>query len=209
MKNVTKKLMLEHQLILKYIDLLMSYLKEMTADEQQEGFLYRLENFVDFIQNYADKYHHAKEENILFKFMEEPEVLSHCNPLPVMLYEHDEGRKYIKNVLDALKNNNKAAAIENAAAWAQLLREHIYKEDNILYPMAEEGLKDKQKENIISQYNKVEISMKGEELEQKYSDLYNLLKTSLSSKSHSIDNHNSVSIRCSHNKGSFSLLTLV
>ncbi|OFZ22400.1 MAG: hypothetical protein A2202_03585 [Bdellovibrionales bacterium RIFOXYA1_FULL_36_14] len=174
--NVTKKLMDEHQLIIKYISLLELYLTKIKNDRKREDLFVKLGDFVDFIKNYADKYHHAKEENILFKFMEEPGVLTHCNPLPVMLNDHENGRHFIRELLVAIVNHDYAKGLLNAQAWANLLTEHIYKEDNVLYVMAEQGLNDEQKTKINLEYDQIEKQLNGENLEKKYIMLYSLLE---------------------------------
>jgi len=46
--------------------------------------------------------------------------------------------------------------IAAALDWAQLLNQHIYKEDNILYPMAEQGLSNEQKIEIRRRYRQAE-----------------------------------------------------
>jgi len=174
--NVTKKLRDEHQLIIKYINLLTRYLTTISEDEQREDLFVKLGDFVDFIKNYADTYHHAKEENILFKFMEEPGVLTHCNPLPVMLNDHENGRQFVRELTVAIVNNDQVKAQLSAQAWASLLTEHIYKEDNVLYVMAEEGLNDEQKRKIEIEYSEIEKKLNGENLEKKYNMLYDLLE---------------------------------
>ena len=176
MMNVTKKLRDEHQLIIKYINLLTRYLTTISEDEQREDLFVKLGDFVDFIKNYADTYHHAKEENILFKFMEEPGVLTHCNPLPVMLNDHENGRQFVRELTVAIVNNDQVKAQLSAQAWASLLTEHIYKEDNVLYVMAEEGLNDEQKRKIEIEYSEIEKKLNGENLEKKYNMLYDLLE---------------------------------
>ena len=176
MMNVTKKLRDEHQLIIKYINLLTRYLTTISEDEQREDLFVKLGDFVNFIKNYADTYHHAKEENILFKYMEEPGVLTHCNPLPVMLNDHDNGRQFVRELTVAIVNNDQVKALLSAQAWASLLTEHIYKEDNVLYVMAEEGLNDEQKRKIEIEYSEIEKKLNGENLEKKYNMLYDLLE---------------------------------
>lgn len=130
------------------------------------------ENVIDFIKNYADRYHHAKEEDILFKMMLENTANMHCNPIPVMLYEHDTGRQYVKGMEDGLKEENREKLIENARGYAYLLQEHIYKEDNVLYPMAEEALNDNQKDLVLVKYKEVETGEFSEENIQKYLNMY-------------------------------------
>ena len=153
MKNVTKILSEEHQNILKVIDVVLEECEQMENGKEINISFFK--DLIYFIKNYADGFHHAKEENILFKTMlDDPENM-HCNPIPVMLHEHDEGRNYVKGMEEALLNNDVKKLIENASGYSYLLQEHIFKEDNILYPMAEEGLNDEQKLNVEKQYRNV------------------------------------------------------
>ncbi len=153
MANITKILSEEHQNILKVIDVVLEECEQLENGKEIDSSFFK--DVIYFIKNYADGFHHAKEENILFKTMlNDPENM-HCNPIPVMLHEHDEGRNYVKGMEDALLNNDVNKLIENASGYGYLMQEHIYKEDNILYPMAEEGLNDGQKLNIEEQYRNV------------------------------------------------------
>ncbi len=160
MKNITQILSEEHQTILKVID---AALKECT--EIENGKALKLEFFqktIDFIKNYADKFHHAKEEDILFKTMLENAENLHCNPIPVMLHEHDEGREFVKGMEKGISENNTEALIEQTRGYCILLQNHIYKEDNVLYPMAEEALSDEQKDLVNQKYQEVEVKLNAE-----------------------------------------------
>jgi len=153
MRNITQVLSDEHQVILKVID---AALKECA--EIENGKELKVEFFnklLDFIKNYADKFHHAKEEDILFKVMLENVECLHCNPIPVMLHEHDEGREFVKGMEQSISENNSEKLIENVRGYCVLLQNHIYKEDNVLYPMAEEALSEEQKEEVLNSYNEL------------------------------------------------------
>lgn len=85
-----EKLMDEHKNILTGLDIL-----EQNADLLEEGKKIDPEFFtkiIDFIRNYADKYHHAKEETILFVKLEKAGFPIEGGPVGVMLEEHDQGR---------------------------------------------------------------------------------------------------------------------
>ena len=156
MKNVTQVLSEEHQIILKVID---AVLHECRAIENGKPFdsKYFIE-VIDFIKNYADKFHHAKEEDILFKAMLESIENLHCNPIPTMLHEHEAGRDYVKGMEEGLSISNANQVVENAIGYCSLLQNHIYKEDNVLYPMAEEALSDEEKDMVLKRYSQVEKS---------------------------------------------------
>ena len=115
---------------------------------------------IEFIREYADRFHHAKEEDILFKELCKPDAKMHCNPVEQMLYEHNLGRNFVKGMEEGLKEGNKNRITENARGYSQLIQEHINKEDNILYPMADEALGEKAKESILKKFNEIEKKKK-------------------------------------------------
>ncbi|OYV15795.1 MAG: hemerythrin hhE cation binding domain-containing protein [Methylococcaceae bacterium NSP1-1] len=108
--------------------------------------------FIQFIHEFADHFHHAKEEDILFRYLEIPGVLTHCNPVPQMLFEHSKAREFVRNMENAIQAKKINELTANAGQYARLLKEHIYKEDNILYPMAERGLSDEAKSSLLKEY---------------------------------------------------------
>lgn len=112
---------------------------------------------VDFIRNYADKFHHAKEEDILFVELCKDTVQMHCNPTSQMLFEHDLGRNFVKNMEEGLEGNDSKKVAENARGYAQMIQEHIFKEDSILYPMADEVLSAEIQESMLDRFKQVEI----------------------------------------------------
>lgn len=171
MSNVTKVLSDEHINILKVIGALQREISEISKGKKIDKEFFK--EGVDFIRNYADRFHHAKEEDILFKALCMPEVEMHCNPVDQMLFEHDTGRDYIKGVEEGVEKNDKKQVIENVKGYAGLLTEHIYKEDNILYPMAEEALDEKTKKRILSDYKKAEERRFAKGVKEKYINVAN------------------------------------
>ncbi|HJN57235.1 MAG: hemerythrin domain-containing protein [Candidatus Woesearchaeota archaeon] len=156
----------EHQSILKVINAL---IKECDALEQKKELDKDFfEKAIDFIRNFADKFHHAKEEDILFIELCKDEVQMHCNPIPQMLHEHDLGRNFVKGMEQGLNENNKAKVIENARGYIQLLQEHIDKEDNILYPMADEALNPEIQKTILEKFKQAEHKRFTEGTKEKY-----------------------------------------
>ncbi len=154
--KITKALMDEHKDILKIADALE---KECDAIKQgkplDKNFF---EKAIYFIRNYADRFHHAKEEDILFKEMckDSTQEKMHCNPIEQMLHEHDIGRDFVKKTEEGIKKDDRWKVSENALGYVQLIREHIYKEDNILYPMADEVLNKKAQEDMLKRFEKEE-----------------------------------------------------
>jgi hemerythrin-like domain-containing protein len=92
-KDITNALVTEHRLILRMIALLERN-APLTADGSYTNWQFYLDG-VDFIRNFADRFHHAKEEDVLFEAL----VKTACpenSPIAAMLMEHDQGRAFVK-----------------------------------------------------------------------------------------------------------------
>ena len=154
MERLTKKLSDEHKNILEVIGAVGRESRMLQAGGEIDGDFFA--KAIDFIRNYADKYHHAKEEDILFEELGRPDVQMHCNPIPQMLLEHEMGRDLVRGLEAGVEAKDKTATIENALGYGQLLQQHIYKEDNILYPMAEEALSEEHSREIAARFAEVD-----------------------------------------------------
>ncbi len=181
--QVTHELVREHQLFVKYLDLMERYIDFSKTDRHDNLLLNKAQDFLSFFQVFADNYHHAKEEDILFKYLQAPGVLTHCNPVSVMLHEHKQGRAYVQNMKDAAEQEELGSLCENAMNFSQLLKQHIFKEDNVLYPMAENGLSDDDKAAVSNEYQQIEDKLNKlgiwEEYENTYSELENCLNSKI------------------------------
>ena len=89
------------------------------------------------------------------------------NPIKDLKDEHQLGRAYVKGMQDALsdykKGNNDALIkfLENAKCYITLLNEHICKEDNVLFPLAEKHLPDKKQAELYEGFEKIEVEKIG------------------------------------------------
>jgi hemerythrin-like domain-containing protein len=144
----------EHQHILKVVDVLTRECDGLDSGKDVDIDFFK--EVIEFVRNYADKFHHAKEEDILFVEFNKDGVETHCNPVGQMLIEHDLGRNFIKELEIGVGEKNKEKIVENARGYAQLLQEHIFKEDSILYPMADEALNEEVKKEILDRFLEVE-----------------------------------------------------
>jgi len=167
MTEAIKILVDEHQNILKVASALEKECNAIDSGKKIDRDFFR--NAIDFIRNYADKFHHAKEEDILFKELCKPEVNMHCNPVDQMLYEHDQGRIFVMGMVGGLEKDDRRELTKNARGYSNLIREHIFKEDNILYPMAEESLGSKMAE-ILKKFKKI-----GSDRRKEVENILNLL----------------------------------
>lgn len=173
-KDITKALVDEHQLILRMLALLERN-APLTAEGKYTNYRF-YEEAVDFIRSYADRFHHAKEEDVLFEALIRNGMPRENSPVAAMLMEHDRGRAYVKAMEDAARaaaqgdaTRNRDIA-ENAIGYLTMLREHIDKEDNILYPLAERVIPTEMRDDIVTGYRKAE-SRTPADFERKYREL--------------------------------------
>lgn len=127
-------LMIEHRLIEKVIAMVGREGQRIAAGGEPDfGFLL---GAVDFIRTYADRLHHGKEEDILFKTLDKkPLSPEHRKMMEQLIAEHQLSRDNTKKIADAAgryHGGDKSAAkeIADAAAFLSgLYPRHISMED--------------------------------------------------------------------------------
>jgi hemerythrin-like domain-containing protein len=183
--EATRILMEEHRVIERVIAAL-----EAGADRLEAGEQVRPEFFIqvtDFIQGFADGCHHVKEEGVLFPAMQDHGVPVQVGPIGVMLHEHEQGRALTRDLrlaAEKLQGGDASASadvIRSAFGYGALLRQHILKEDNILFPMAEHAIPTAQHAQVLSEFERVEHEETGEGVHEKYLALAEALENEIGS----------------------------
>ena len=129
---------------------------------------------LDFFRHFADRCHHFKEEQVLFPAMEERGIPRDGGPIGMMLMEHEEGRGYVRSMLAAItlaETKNEAAKdtlLENARAYLRLLREHIQKEDEILFRIADDVIPPDEQKQLLRSFEEHEAKEIGTGVHEKY-----------------------------------------
>ena len=143
-------MMQEHEQIIAVLASLHKMAEILTAGEQVAR--QDVADFGRFFRDFADKCHHGKEEDRLFVKMIENGFHRDMGPVAVMLAEHDAGRLEVKGLLHIGNGNGplspleRSNVIEHASQFVPLLYGHIQKENNILYPMAQNAISAEQLE---------------------------------------------------------------
>lgn len=144
-----KVLVDEHVFIKRLIAQLPRLIEEI--EHNPENGMVLAKEGLDFIRRYADKFHHAKEEDILFKYFDED-----LDILKTMHQEHEIGREHVRKAVEGLKNQDGEGITVQFRGYIALLTEHIKKEDEILYPWLDRSLSMKQVGELFSRFNEVE-----------------------------------------------------
>jgi len=172
------ELLEEHRLIESVLAALECRLENPGAAGFPAAFI---EQAVDFVVNFADGLHHYKEEEALFPALARKGVPVEGGPIGVMLHEHNVGRKCIAGI----RENLPAAAAGSveaqeavrgfAANYIQLLRQHIWKEDHILFQIARQALNAGDVESVRAQFHDQTNVRIRDDVRQRYEALANTL----------------------------------
>jgi hemerythrin-like domain-containing protein len=111
---------------------------------------------VDFIVNYADGLHHAREEDRLFPLMEQRGIPRQGGPIGVMCAEHVMGREHVARMREQLAAGDLAQLRLESRAYAALLEGHIEKEDVVLFPMGRSVLAPEELERLRAEFQEVD-----------------------------------------------------
>lgn len=134
----TRVLRDEHRLILAVSGALEALLEAATLDHVA------IERCIRFVRLFADACHHGKEEGLLFPALEECGLPRESGPIAVMLHEHRRGREHVAAMVQALPGSRAGQADDQARlvhagrAYVDLIRNHIFKEDKVLFEMADQ-----------------------------------------------------------------------
>jgi hemerythrin-like domain-containing protein len=156
----TERLKEEHEAIKLMLRILERICKNLEAGEEVNP--QHLEQILNFIKIFADKCHHGKEEDVLFPAMEKAGIPKEGGPIGVMLTEHNMGREYVRGMSEAISSYKagerkvSSEIVKNARDYIKLLKEHIEKENNILYPMAEMHLSKEEQEKLLEEFERIE-----------------------------------------------------
>lgn len=145
--HVVNTLIVEHDKILEFL----TRLEELNSEVQKLDSLKGNEQYIDELKATIDNIiaaepHHKREEDVLFKELENNEI---TGPTRIMRMEHDDLRakkreiRELLNCIEYVPFDDFRERLQDLTSYLIFnLRDHIFKENTILYPTALESLKD-------------------------------------------------------------------
>ncbi len=146
----------EHDIIISVIEAVEAMLQRPADQGFDHGFF---ERACDFFATFADTCHHGKEEVHLFPMLENRGIPRLGGPIGCMLHDHDEGRGHIRAVREALRSVKQGdlSAQEvvrlEATRFCELLRQHIQKENQVLFVVGDQAMTEADKELLVKKFN--------------------------------------------------------
>jgi hemerythrin-like domain-containing protein len=163
--SATDILRKEHDAILKMLDATDAVGQKLVLGEKVTPDT--LNGILEFFRLFADRCHHCKEEDLLFPLLEKKGIPRSGGPIGVMLSEHDHGRELVHEMDLASTHFPDSSGVSHlrwaqaAAEYTALLREHIAKENTVLFPVAENLLTNKEQEWLAREFERIEIEKMG------------------------------------------------
>lgn len=127
--------------------------------------------YLEFLANYADRCHHAKEEDVLFRELERRGMSREAGPTACMRHEHDEMRLGRNRMAELLTSDDAGALCSAVRGSIAALRAHIEKENDVLFPMARDLLDDAAVQQIRRGFGEIEHDAMGAGTHERYEQL--------------------------------------
>jgi hemerythrin-like domain-containing protein len=150
-------LMIEHRLVERMIRLLKEQLEKVGSQKKADPVF--IDVAVDFIKNYADRCHHGKEEDILFRDLAKKDLSDqHRGIMEELLDEHDRARKATKSLLDAkgrylMGDASALHDIVDAITWlVNFYPVHIEKEDRLFFRPVMDYLTKQEQDAMLQEF---------------------------------------------------------
>ena len=155
-RKPTEELEQEHRIIQQVVGGMAVLIEKLESGKEIDPAV--LTDLSEFMQTFGDRCHHGKEEQYLFKLLEKKGVpVSGC-PLAVLLHEHEKGRRLMADLKLTSETYirtpraGKESLIGTLRRLIELYPAHIWKEDYLLFPMANKLLNDSEQRELLMQF---------------------------------------------------------
>ena len=143
----------DHKIILRALNVLAEIAARVEKGEWVDS--RDVEAILRFLRVFGDGYHQTKEESALFPELrrsaaEQNKELNH------MLFEHEQERSLVEGLEESLKVKKGADFVFYANRLIALLRNHIHKEDHVLFDIVEKSLSQDQDKAVVAAFAKFE-----------------------------------------------------
>jgi len=150
----------EHKIILQVV----SSLEKVAVHLREKGVfdLTLLREAVEFMREFADRCHHAKEEDVLFPELVAHGVPLHGCPLDALLHEHKQGRQLVGQLEDGIDRLEAGEAdgvttiVETIEGIGRLYPNHIWKEDEMVFPLVDRLMPPDSRQRLLARFEEVE-----------------------------------------------------
>jgi len=170
--------MIEHRLIEQMLNVIQHTLERVEQTQSIDPFF--VDTAVDFMRVYADRTHHGKEENILFKDLLKKHLSREDRQvMDELIEDHVFGRKVTGDLVEAnmrYRKGNPAAFGEVTTHLKTLVDfypKHIKKEDEIFFPASRTYFSEEEDQAMLAEFWEFDRKM----IHEKYKAVVKELET--------------------------------
>jgi hemerythrin-like domain-containing protein len=169
--QATQVLVHEHDVIRQALAVLEAVTRKIVAGEPVPP--EELDGLLEFFSAFADGCHHAKEEGILFPALEASGIPREGGPIGVLLGEHVVGRSLVRAMRGEVPSLGDSAEARDhfagaAREYVALLEQHIAKENEVLFRLAEQTLSAEQDREITQAFDRHEREEMGPGVHERF-----------------------------------------
>ena len=160
MAKATEVLEREHKVIHKAVAIMAQLVEQLEMRHAVKPDILR--DLLQFMRVFSEQCHHGKEESYLFPYLESKGVPSTGCPLSALRSEHAKSRQLMEDLNAATTayisepERGRLPLVQVLQNLVGLYPSHIWKEDYLLFPMAEKILSQSDHELLIRQFEKAE-----------------------------------------------------
>ncbi len=166
-------LVAEHELIERAMDVLRQELNKLGKLAHDT---LRMQRAIDFLLEFGDRIHNKKEEDVLFPLMVERGI-PRDGPIRVMLLEHDAERTLLQQMfaetasLRQASESARANYRQRGTEYLAIRSEHIWKENDVLYPMGRRVLTEQDNHTLVQAFDQISTSTYGPSAAQHFAQM--------------------------------------
>ncbi|MHC1732200.1 MAG: hemerythrin domain-containing protein [Bacteroidales bacterium] len=162
MKTATQDLFEEHVIIMQALNIMQEISERLQRHEPVDRD--DIAELLVFLSEFADRCHHGKEEDLLIPGILKSGVLENNGPISAILAEHTKGREYISRMRRSIDGDiiDKDGFLGSSREYVSLLREHIRKEDTLLFPLVESRMPMEDQYRMYNEFMEFEAREIGE-----------------------------------------------
>lgn len=163
----------------KAIKLMLNVMSNISKSIKDKKVFYTndVEKIVDFLFVYVDKCHRNKEEAVFYPALIMTEYPADKMPVGLIINEHSIGKGYLDEIVCCVENCKIGSIFSGEriadciANYVQLIRNHIKKEENDYFPIANKALSDEAQDEISKQFKIINDEFVGLDIHTRYDEL--------------------------------------
>jgi len=152
-----KMLYEEHEVIVNAVEQALEL--ENTWEADPDSYQARTLELVDFFKEYADGYHHRKEEDILFPAIKDHPDFVLQEVIDEFIQHHEDFREYARQVREAIGEGDLAGSFKLLKAYGNDLLDHIAAENDELFVMAESLFSEDELQTLFFRFKDADMEL--------------------------------------------------